>query len=80
MQGVIRKWGKSPALRISAVVMKMASFEVGQRVTIKASKGRILIVPVDKPAFKIEALVAGITRRNAHRDVDLGWPVGKEVL
>ena len=80
MEAVIRKWGNSPALRINAAVMKIASFDIEQRVTIKASKGRIIIEPVDKLEFKLEDLVAGITRQNAHTEVEFGAPVGKEAL
>ena len=46
--------------------------------TIKASKGRIVIEPADKSAFKIEDLVAGITSENVHDEADFGAPVGKE--
>ena len=80
MEAVIRKWGNSAALRINAAVMKIASFDIEQRVTIKASKGRIIIEPVDKLEFKLEDLVAGITRQNAHTEVEFGAPVGKEAL
>lgn len=80
MEAVIRKWGNSPAVRINAAVMKIASFDIEQRVTIKASKGRIIIEPVDKLVFKLEDLVAGITRQNAHTEVEFGAPVGKEAL
>jgi antitoxin MazE len=80
MEAVIRKWGNSPALRINAAVMKIASFDIEQRVTIKASKGRILIEPADKLELKLEDLVAGITRQNVHTEVDFGGPVGKEAL
>lgn len=80
MEAVIRKWGNSPALRINATVMKIASFDIEQRVTIKATKGRIVIEPADKLEFKLEDLVAGITRANVHDEVDFGGPVGKEAL
>jgi len=80
MEAVIRKWGNSPALRINATVMKIASFDIEQRVTIKATKGRIVIEPADKLDFKLEDLVAGITRANVHDEVDFGGPVGKEAL
>lgn len=80
MEAVIRKWGNSPALRINATVMKIASFDIEQRVTIKATKGRIVIEPADKPDFKLEDLVAGITRANVHDETDFGGPVGKEAL
>ena len=48
--------------------------------TIKASKGRIVIEPADKFEFKLEDLVACITRENVHGEVDFGGPVGKEAL
>jgi antitoxin MazE len=80
MEAVIRKWGNSPALRINATVMKIASFDIEQRVTIKATKGRIVIEPADKLEFKLEDLVAGITRANVHDEVVFGGPIGKEAL
>ena len=80
MEAVIRKWGNSPALRINATVMKIASFDIEQRVTIKATKGRIVIEPADRLDFKLEDLVAGITRANVHDEVVFGGPVGKEAL
>lgn len=80
MEAVIRKWGNSPALRINATVMKIASFDIEQRVTIKATKGRIVIEPADKLEFKLEDLVAGITRANVHDEIVFGGPVGKEAL
>ena len=80
MEAVIRKWGNSPAVRLTSSAMKMASFDLEQRVTIKASKGRIVIEPADKFEFKLEDLVACITRENVHGEVDFGGPVGKEAL
>jgi antitoxin MazE len=49
-------------------------------VTIKATKGRIVIEPADKLDLKLADLVAGITRANVHDEVDFGGPVGKESL
>jgi antitoxin MazE len=60
--------------------MKAASFAIEQRVTIKASKGRIVIEPADKFEYSLDDLVAGITRENVHDAVDFGAPVGKEAL
>ena len=80
METIIRKWGNSPAVRLSASAMNIASFGIEQRVTIKASKGRIVIEPADKLDFKLEDLVAGITRTNVHDEVDFGAAAGKEML
>ena len=80
MDAVIRKWGNSPAVRLNSAAMKMAAFDIEQRVTINASKGRIVIEPADKFEFKLEELVAGITRENVHGEVDFGGATGKEAL
>lgn len=80
MEAIIRKWGNSPAVRINATAMKIASFDIEQRVTIKATRGRIVIEPADKLDLKLEDLVADITPTNVHEEVDFGGPVGKEAL
>ena len=80
MEAVIRKWGNSPAVRINLATMKAASFNIEQHVTIKASKGRIVIEPAERLDFKLEDLVAGITRKNVHDEVDFGGPLGREAL
>ena len=80
MEAIIRKWGNSPALRLPSAVMKSASLELEQRVTITATKGRIVIEPAKTPGYKLEDLLAGITDDNAHDEVDFGRPVGQESL
>ena len=80
MDTVIRKWGNSPALRLNAAAMKLAAFALEQRVTIKASRGRIIIEPSERMDFKLEHLVAGITAANRHDEVSFGGPVGNEAL
>jgi antitoxin MazE len=80
MEAIIRKWGNSPAVRLNSSAMKIAAFDVEQRVTIKASKGRIVIEPADKFEFSLDDLVAGITPDNVHGEADFGGPMGKEVL
>ena len=51
-----------------------------QHVTIKATKRRIVIEPSKTLDFKLEDLVAGITRQNVHGEVDFGGSVGREAL
>lgn len=80
MEAVIRKWGNSPAVRINAAAMRAAAFDIEQHVTIKATKGRIVIEPVENLDFKLEDLVAGITRQNVHDEISFGGPVGREAL
>ena len=80
METVIRKWGNRPALRLSAAAMKLANFDLEQRVNIKAEKGRIVIELCDKVEYKLDDLVAGMTAKNRHDEVSFGAPVGQEAL
>jgi antitoxin MazE len=80
MEAVIRKWGNSPAVRINLATMKAACFDIEQHVTIKASKGRIVIEAAGPTEFKLDDLLAGMTRQNLHVEVDFGGPVGREGL
>lgn len=80
MDAVIKKWGNSPALRLNAMAMKLAAFDLEQRVTISASKGRIVIEPAEPLDASLDDLIAGITPENLHDAVDFGEPVGREAL
>lgn len=80
MQAVIRKWGNSPALRLPAVALKEAALSLEQKVTITASRGRIVIEPSDHVEYSLDDLLAGITAENAHAEVSFGKPEGKEAL
>ena len=45
MQATIKKWGNSPALRLSSAIMKSAKLHVDQEVTIHIQRGKIVIQP-----------------------------------
>jgi len=79
MQAIIKKWGNSPALRLSASLMKEAQLTIDQEVSVKVSRGKIIIEPVTLKEYKLEELVAGITSANTHAESDFGKPVGKEI-
>lgn len=80
MDATIRKWGNSPAVRLTTSTMKAAAFDLEQKVVIKASKGRIVIEPAKASSYTLEALVFGINENNLHEPVDFGRPVGREQL
>lgn len=79
MEAIIKKWGNSPALRLSATLMKEAHLALDQKVSIKVLRGKIIIEPATRTEYKLEELVAGITSGNTHVESDFGKPVGKEV-
>jgi len=78
MEATIRKWGNSPAGRLTTSTMKAAAFELEQKVTIKATRGRIVIEPAGDVEPSLDVLVAGISKDNIHAEVDFGGPVGRE--
>ena len=80
MDTIIRKWGNSPAVRIPMSVMSAARFDLEQQVSVTVEGGRIIIAPAQKVEYSLHALLAGITPRNAHGEIDFGPRAGKEAL
>ncbi len=79
MKVIVKKWGNSAAVRIPASVMSAAHVDLDQTVRVREEKGRIVIEPVRRNAYKLDELLAGITAKNQHKPIDTGEPVGKEV-
>ena len=79
MEAIIKKWGNSPAIRLSANLMKEAHLTLDQKVSVKVFRGKIIIEPATRKEYKLENLVAGITSSNTHVESDFGKPVGKEI-
>jgi len=80
MQATIKKWGNSPALRISSSIMALPQLTVNQAVNVNVVKGKIIIEPIAPKNTCLEDLLAGITTDNIHREESFGRPVGKEIL
>jgi antitoxin MazE len=80
MEAVIKKWGNSPALRLSAAVLKEAGYQIEQKVDLRVSRGRIIIQPSERVEYDLDALISGIYKGNAHDEVSFGKPMGKEAL
>jgi antitoxin MazE len=77
---VVKKWGNSPSVRLPVAIMQAASLNVDDTVDITVEDGRIVIIPVKAKTYSLDALLAGITEENIHEKIDLGSPVGKELL
>ena len=80
MQAVIKKWGNSPALRLSSSVMELAQLALDQAVNINVLKGKIIIEPIVSKHTRLDDLLAGITSENIHAEEGFGGRVGKEML
>ena len=78
MEAVIKKWVNSPAVRLPAALMKLATLTLEQKVNVTAVEGKIIIEPLDQLEYRLEDLVKGITCGNSHGEVSFGTPVSKE--
>jgi antitoxin component of MazEF toxin-antitoxin module len=47
---------------------------------LAVSNGRLIVAPLETRGYELEALLAGVTRRNVHAAVDTGDRVGRESL
>ena len=79
MEGVVKKWGNSAAVRIPASVLDAARLELDQAVDVREEHGRIVIEPKHRKEFALAELVGGITADNMHAAIDTGAPLGHEV-
>lgn len=79
MQGVVRKWGNSAAIRLPAGMLEAVSLQIDQVVDVREEDGRIIIEPVRVAPLKLDDLVAGITEENRHAEIGFGEAVGVEI-
>jgi len=60
--------------------MAAAALSVGQEVEVREKDGKLIIEPVSKPVFTLEALLAEMKPETFPEIVDFGPPVGNELL
>jgi antitoxin MazE len=80
MEAVLKKWGNSVGVRLPSAVLRETRLAENQRVEIHAKKGAIVIKPMKAPRYALRELLARVTRTNRHDAVELGRPVGRELL
>ena len=80
MRVVVKKWGNSASVRIPSGIMQAARLQLDEAVDIREEDGRIVIEPISTPEQTLARLLEGITPENMHSEVDMGAPVGKEIL
>jgi antitoxin MazE len=75
----VQKWGNSLALRIPRTFARDAQLENDSTVEISLVDGQIIIKPVAARRWTLEELLASVTKKNLHTEIDTGEAVGKEV-
>lgn len=79
MRTSVRKWGNSLAIRIPKPLAEDTRLRPGAEVELTVERGRLVAAPVRRPRHALAALLAGVTPRNRHREIDTGSPVGREL-
>ena len=79
MQTRIRKWGNSLAIRIPSAFAQTVRWKNNTVVEVSLVNGHIVIALARPPRPKLKSLLAKITPKNIHAEIDTGMPVGKEL-
>jgi antitoxin MazE len=75
----IKKWGNSLGLRIPKSFAAEADIEEGSEVDISVREGELVVTPRRKPHYELSDLLAKVSKKNVHGEIDTGKPVGREV-
>ena len=75
-----QKWGNSIAVRIPKPVADDAGIREDDQLEISVVEGAVVLTPRRPPRYRLEELLAGITRDNLHSEADFGPPAGNEAL
>jgi antitoxin MazE len=73
----VQKWGNSLAVRIPKPFADGAGLKASSEIEISLEKGEVRLAPV-RPRWKLRQLLAGVTKKNRHGEVDSGAGVGRE--
>jgi len=79
MKARIQKWGNSLALRIPKPFAEESNLHEDSPVEISVRSGKLVVVAIEEPQLSLEELVAKITPKNRHAEIETGASVGNEV-
>jgi antitoxin MazE len=79
MTSRVQKWGNSLALRIPKPLAAEAGLKNNLPVELSLCEGKLIITPSARPMVSLDDLLAKVTRKNLHREVDTGPARGGEV-
>lgn len=77
MQVEVVKWGNSNAVRLPTAVLAEVRVALGDRLELRTEDGRIVLEPAQRE-YRLEDLLARVTKENRHASADFGAPVGRE--
>ena len=75
----VQKWGNSLAVRIPKPLAEDADVKEGTVLNLAVSEGKVVATPVERKKLSLKQLLAKVTRKNLHGEVDSGPSVGREI-
>jgi antitoxin MazE len=75
----VQKWGNSLAVRIPKPLAEDADVKEGTVLNLAVSEGKVIATPVERKKTSLKQLLAKVTRKNLHAEVDFGPSVGREI-
>jgi antitoxin MazE len=73
----VQKWGNSLAVRIPKPFAEGAGLQSSSEVEVSLEKGELRLSPV-RPRWNLRQMLAHVTKKNLHTEVDSGPAVGRE--
>ena len=78
MKTTIQRWGNSLAVRIPKTLALETAMDEGDEVDLRADEERIVVEHPQVRSYRLNDLLAGVTKANCHTETDCGLPVGRE--
>lgn len=75
----VQKWRNSLAVRLPKPLVEDAEVKEGTVLNLAVSEGKVVATPVEKKKQSLKQLLAKITRKNFHTEVDSGPSIGREI-
>ena len=75
----ISKWGNSLGVRLPRALAEEVGMAEGQKVSVTADGGKLVIAPVRR-VYTIEELVVNMTPESVREAFDWGPDVGREII
>lgn len=80
MRTKIQKWGNSLSVRIPKAVADKAGLKERDQLEIEIRDDKVVLLPRKEREYTLKELLKGVTKKNLHKEVDFGAPIGREML
>jgi antitoxin MazE len=74
----VAKWGNSLAVRIPRAIVRDAGLAEGDRLSLDLGADGTIVLRSSRRKYSLDELVAGISKKNRHRETGWGAAQGKE--